>query len=130
MTIDLWLLVATAILLPTLTIPVTFGRSRTKAGLQWGLGNRDTPYDVEPWVARANRAHLNLLENLPTFAALILVAHAAGKAGAFTVLGAEIFFAARVAHAAVYLAGWTVIRTAVFILSLAGELLILGDLIR
>ena len=49
--------------------------------------------DIEPakWAQRAHRAHLNLLENLPPFAALVLIANLTGVtvSGAAAVLGAD-----------------------------------------
>jgi uncharacterized MAPEG superfamily protein len=39
-------------------------------------GNRDTPAEGRGWVGRAQRAHRNMLESLPLFAALVLSPHA------------------------------------------------------
>ena len=41
---------------------------------------------------RARRAHLNMIENMVLFAALVLIAAVAGKANATTAMGAMIFF--------------------------------------
>ena len=72
--------------------------------------------DAEPakWAQRAHRAHLNLLENLPPFAALVLIANLTevGAGGA-----AAVFFWARVAHAIVHIAGIPYLRTAAFFVS-------------
>ena len=54
---------------------------------------------------RAQRAHANLLENLPLFAIAVLVAFAANRFSATTALGAQLFFWGRVAHALIYIAG-------------------------
>ena len=60
------------------------------------LGNRAARLPaLPPWAERARRAQANMLENLPHFAALVLVAHAAGLSNAQTALGATIFFWAR-----------------------------------
>src|SRR6266852_8432893 len=79
------------------------------ATLQVGLpvlaGNREGLAPCTGWAGRAARAHHNMLENLVLFAALVLVAVAAGKTNATTLLGAQIFLGARVAYAAVFLAG-------------------------
>ncbi|MDG2026686.1 MAG: MAPEG family protein [Acidimicrobiales bacterium] len=83
-----------------------------------GLGNvlRYEDSDVEParWAQRSHRAHLNLLENLPPFAALVLIANLTevGVGGA-----AAVFFWARVAHAIVHIAGVPYLRTAAFFVS-------------
>ena len=128
MTIDLWSLVWTAVL--CLAIPLIYGvgRSQVPGGLQWGLGNRDTPLPVVAWAARAERAHANLVENLAPFAVLVLVANVAGMANYWTALGSQLFLWGRVAHVVVYTAGWIGVRTAVFLVGLAGEVMILIQL--
>jgi uncharacterized MAPEG superfamily protein len=130
MTTDLQMLVFTALL--ALVMPVVYlaGRGATPGGIAWAFGNRDQPLDVAPWAGRAIRAHENLIENLAPFAILVLVAHAAGRANATTALGATLFFWGRVLHAAVYTAGIVYLRTAVFFLAVAGELLILTQILR
>ena len=129
MTTDLWMLVWSAVLCLSLPAVYLIGRVATPGGLAWGLGNRDTSFEVPAWTARAQRAHLNLLENLPAFAILVLVTNLAGKANATTALGATLFFWGRVLHAAVYIAGITILRTAVFFVALVGELFILAQLL-
>ena len=46
-----------------------------------------------------------MLANLALFTALVLVAVLAGRTNASTLLGAQIFVCARLAYAAVYIAG-------------------------
>jgi uncharacterized MAPEG superfamily protein len=130
MTTDLTMLVATAVL--CLLIPMIYltGELQTPGGLEWGIGNRAEPLKLPEWAARAKRAHLNLIENLAPFAILVLVAQVSGKANTWTALGAQIFFWGRVAHVVVYTAGITGVRTAVFFLATAGEVLILVQLFR
>ncbi|HLK11796.1 MAG TPA: MAPEG family protein [Candidatus Binatia bacterium] len=130
MATDLTMLVWSAVL--CLVLPVTYlvGRAQVPGGLAWGLGNRETPLEVPAWAGRAQRAHANLVENLAPFAILVLVAHASGRASAGTALGATLFFWGRVAHAAVYIAGIPYLRTAVFFVATAGEVLILAQLLR
>ncbi len=89
-------------------------------GLRSGFGNRDQPEPLSPWGERALRAHRNMLENLPPFAALVLVAQVAGVANEATAWGAVLFFWGRVAHAVTYIAGGPYLRTAAFVVSLAG----------
>jgi len=130
MTTDLAMLVATAVLCLLMPMIYLVGRLQTPGGVQWGIGNRAEPFQPPEWAARAQRAHLNLVENLAPFAILVLVAHVGGKANALTALGAQLFFWARVAHVAVYTAGITGVRTAVFFVGMLGELLILIQLFR
>ena len=130
MSTDLMTLVWTAVL--CLLIPPIYlvGRMQTPGGMEWALGNRPEPLKVPEWAARAHRAHANLVENLAAFAILVLVAHVGGKANAWTALGAQMFFWARVAHVVVYTAGLVGVRTAVFFVGVVGELLILVQLFR
>jgi uncharacterized MAPEG superfamily protein len=130
MTTDLTMLVWTVIL--DLCAPFVYlaGRSRTPGAIAWAAGNRDEPFAVPAWVARAERAHRNLLENLVPFAALVLVAHVSGRADAMTALGAMLFFWARLAHHVIYCVGIPYLRTAVFMVAQVGQLLILIQVLR
>src|SRR5262249_23868916 len=87
MTTDLTMLVWTALL--CLSLPVTYlvGRSQVPGGLAWGFGNRGTELSVADWAGRAERAHMNLLENLAPFAILVLTAQVTGRADARTARG-------------------------------------------
>lgn len=130
MSTDLWILVAVAMLAPLLTMPVAVARGQLANGLPWGLGNRDKPLEGAPaWEGRAVRAHLNLLENLPTYATLVLVAHVTGATNDITAIGGMIFLITRILHAAVYIAGITHVRTALFGISQLGPLLYLWQII-
>ncbi|MGE5200545.1 MAG: MAPEG family protein [Acidobacteriota bacterium] len=103
------------------------------ATLQVGLptlaGNRESLPDLTGIAGRAQRAHRNMLESLVLFAALVLVAQAAGKANATTALGAEIFFWARLVYAIVYLVGIPWLRTGVWAVSIAGLVAIFLQLV-
>lgn len=92
-------------------------------------GNRETPVEGKGWLGRAQRAHHNILESLVLFAILVLVAHVTGKANAATATGAEIYFWARVAYAAIYIAGITWVRSLVFAVSMVGLVVILLQLL-
>jgi uncharacterized MAPEG superfamily protein len=72
--------------------------------------NRDNLPAPNTFVARAKRNVENLRENLWFFAPAVLIAAIAGVTNQWTILGAQIFFFARVAHAITYLAGWPIIR--------------------
>ena len=91
-------------------------------------GNRDDMPELTGFTKRANRGHLNMLENLVLFAIVVIVAQVTGRANATTALGATIFFWARVAYALVYLVGVPWLRTGVWAVSFVGILLILGQL--
>jgi len=103
------------------------------ATLQVGLpklaGNRDNMPPLTGWAGRAERAHLNMLESLVLFAALVLVALVAGRTNSMTALGAQLFFWARLVYAPVYLAGVPWLRTAVWLVSVIGLILIFAQLL-
>lgn len=103
------------------------------ATLQVGLptlaGNREGLKPCTGWVWRAQRAHQNMLESLVLFAALVLVAVLTGKTNPATLLGAQLFFWARLAYAAIYIAGLPWLRTAVWLVSVVGLILIFVQLV-
>jgi len=105
----------------------------TGAMLQVGLpalaGNREGLPEIKGWAGRAARAHRNMLENLVLFAALVLVAVAAGRTNATTLLGAQIFVYARLAYAAVYVVGIPWLRTGAWAVSVVGLAMIFLQLI-
>jgi uncharacterized MAPEG superfamily protein len=104
------------------------------ATLQVGLprlaGNREGMPEITGWAGRARRAHFNMLENLVLFAIVVLVAKAAGIRNDMTLLGAQLFFWGRVAHAALYIAGIPWARTGAWAVSVVGLLLIFWQLVR
>lgn len=130
MTIDLWMLVASGLLAMFAFLVYAAGRFLLPGGIAWAFSNRQVPFEAPPWVSRAVRAHQNLTENIVPFTILVLVAHVTGKANAATALGAELFFAARVAHLLLYTAGITYLRTAAFAVGIVGEVIILMQLLR
>jgi uncharacterized MAPEG superfamily protein len=92
-------------------------------------GNRENMPEMPGWAGRAARAHGNLLENLVLFAILVLVARAMNVSNGMTILGAQLFFWGRVAHAALYLAGIPWLRTGAWTISVIGLLLIFLQLV-
>lgn len=124
MTIDLVVLLAVGALSMLLAFLPGLSRIR-RGGMEWGLGNREAPPPREPgWVGRAERAHRNLLENLPLFIIVVLVAHVTGAADEITGLACIVFLVARIAHAGFYVGGITLVRTLVFYIALGAELVI------
>ena len=94
----------------------------------WGiptfLSNYPTGYPAsEPtpplWAERAKRAHLNMVETLPAFIAVVFVAGQLAGDAAGTSIGswAQLFFFARVLHAVVYTLGVPYLRTPVYLVS-------------
>ncbi len=95
-------------------------------GLAYNMSPRDEPAKpLSKLSGRLARAQTNLFETLPLFAAAILIAHAAGRENALTLLGAEIFLAARVIYVPLYALGVPVVRTLCWAASLVGLVMIL-----
>lgn len=94
-----------------------------QVGLVTLAGNRDNMPPLTGWAGRARRAHLNMLENLVLFSALVFLVIAAGRSNPMTVLGAELFFWGRLAYALIYLAGFPWVRTVAWLVSVAGMVL-------
>lgn len=109
------MLVATALLTLALLIPNVVGMALTPGGLEWGSGNREKPLEKSPFALRATRAHLNLLESLPVFTALVVAVVLQERSSPETAQACQIFFGLRVVHALVYLAGIPKIRTPIFL---------------
>ena len=99
-------------------------------GLPKLAGNREDLPVIGGWAGRAKRAHLNMIENLVLFAALVLIAVAAGKANAATAMGAMIFFWARLAYAIIYVAGIAWLRTVAWFVSVIGMAIIAFELLK
>ena len=101
----------------------------------WGIGTFLNNYPegfpaTEPqpplWAERAKRAHLNMVETLPAFVAVVAAAGFLVTGDAAAAIGgyAQIFFFARIAHAVVYILGLPFLRTPVYLVSWAMVLLI------
>ena len=104
--------------------------ANTQVGLPALAGNREDLPEMTGWAGRARRAHLNMIENLLLFAALVLIAAVAGKANATTAMGALIFFWARLAYAVIYLIGIPWLRTLAWFVSVIGMVMIAWVLLQ
>jgi uncharacterized MAPEG superfamily protein len=96
----------------------------SEVGLPKLAGNREDMPRFAGWAGRATRAHLNMLESLVLFAILVLVAQAANIHSSGTLLGAQLFFWGRVAHAVIYIAGIPWLRTVAWGVSVAGLIML------
>jgi uncharacterized MAPEG superfamily protein len=122
-----WLLWAVALTFAQMLVAVS--GATLQVGLPALAGNREGLPPFTGWAGRAQRAHRNMLENLVLFAALVLIATTADRTNAVTLLGAQLFFWARLAYAFVYLAGIPWLRTAVWTVSVVGLILIFVQLL-
>ncbi len=119
MTTELMYLLLTAILTGVLWIPVVIGYVKTRGPL------KPSDYIIAPtsplpaWVNRANRAQVNAVENLATFAPVVLIAHAASISTSVTVASAAVYFYARLAHAVVHITGFSQFRARTILFTVA-----------
>jgi uncharacterized MAPEG superfamily protein len=130
MTTDLTYLAYTAVLTAALWIPYVVSQVVTSGFLTPPNYVDPTPRPVPLWGKRADRTYMNAVECFAPFAALVLVAHVAGKANGMTVFWAMSFFWLRVAHAVVFLLAIPYVRTLIFTLSFACVVGLFVDVIR
>ncbi|MDX1516319.1 MAG: MAPEG family protein [Woeseiaceae bacterium] len=84
-------------------------------GLVDAVGYPDEPKPLSPWAQKMKAAHANAVENLVVFAALVLIAHAAGVGNDVTVLACKIYFWSRVVHLLAYTFAIPWVRTLAFV---------------
>jgi len=112
------------VVLAFVQVLISAATAQNAVGLPILAGNREGLGELTGIAGRARRAHLNMLESLPLFIALVLIAAVAGKADAMTATGAMVFFWARLVYAVVYLIGIPWLRTAVWAVSVVGLIMI------
>lgn len=115
LTLLLWSVILTFIL-----IMIPAGEALRRNGPDIQGGARDNLPEPSIFNRRATRLAINMLENMVLFVPLVLIAHAASVSNDMTILGAQIFFYARVVHAVIYLAGWPKVRPIAWFVSVIG----------
>ncbi len=105
------------------------GLAISQNGLMAQAGSRDNLPEPSMLRLRLQRLTANMQENLIMFAIAVLAAGVAGVSTETTVLGASIFFYARVAHAIVYAFGWPLIRPLFFFAGVYGIVAILFEVL-
>ncbi|MEP7058299.1 MAG: MAPEG family protein [Caldimonas sp.] len=111
-----WVTVLTGVL----WIPYILDRIAT-GGLIDAVGYPTNPKPQSPWARRLMRAHENAVENLVIFAALVLVAHAAGVVNVATATAAMLYFWARVVHVLAYTFAVPWLRTLAFVVGFVAQ---------
>jgi uncharacterized MAPEG superfamily protein len=95
-------------------------------GMRWNTSNREgEPKPLTGMAARADRASRNFLETFVFFAAAVLAVIVAQRSTASTILGAQLYFWARVVYLPVYAIGIPYLRTLVWTVSVVGIVLVL-----
>ncbi|MEM1430211.1 MAG: MAPEG family protein [Pseudomonadota bacterium] len=131
MTPELTWLTLSAVLAASLWIPYIVGVNTMEPAAEPAPSPFYRPPDLSEmpaWVHRAHRAHLNMIETLVPFAAVVLVAHIAGVTTGATVAAAVVFFWLRLAHAVGMISGWArmPMRPLLFTASWACTLVVAG----
>ena len=99
-------------------------------GSNWNAGPRDDAREPKGALAgRAARASANFRETYPAFVALALAVVIAGDAAGWGLIGAWLWFVARLVYIPLYLAGIPYIRSVVWLVSLAGLAVMAGVVI-
>ena len=131
MTIELRMLTL-SVLLGILQIVAASHAASLQRGYQWAAGPRDEKVSpLEGVAGRLDRALRNFSETFPLFAAVVLAAHVSGTHNALTVLGAQLYFWARVAYVPLYVAGVPLVRSLVWNVATVGILLfVVAPLLR
>ncbi len=123
------MLAYSAFLCLVLWIPYILAEIQVR-GVSSAVGYPTGKYDDLPdWAQRTQRAHMNMVENLAPFAALVLLAHNAGHANDVTVFGAALLFWERLVHAIVHIAGIPWARTLAFTVAWIGNLIIFWEVV-
>jgi len=123
------MLLAWAVILTLGQMLVAASGAASQYGVMPLFGNRDSLPPLTGWAGRAQRAHRNMLENLVLFAALLLVCAGPNKTNSTTLLGAHLFLWARLAYAVIYVAGIPYLRTAAWLVSIIGLIIIFLQLL-
>jgi uncharacterized MAPEG superfamily protein len=110
---ELLYLVYVTIFTGLLWVPYILDRIATR-GLLDAVGYPENPKPQSPWAQRLLKAHLNAVENLVVFAALVLSALAAGVSNSVVAGACIVYFWARVVHALAYTFAVPWVRTLAF----------------
>jgi uncharacterized MAPEG superfamily protein len=113
MTSELMSLTAVTALTAVLWMPYILN-TMTVRGLMDAVGYPAEPKPLAAWAARMKAAHANAVENLVVFAALVLIANAAGVSNETTVMACQLYFWARVVHVVAYTLALPWVRTLAF----------------
>lgn len=128
MTVEMQMLVWSVTLgLVQLLIATTATLGQT--GLSWMASPRDgTPKVLTGMTGRLDRANTNFLATFVFFAALVLAGYVLQRHTATTVLGAQIYFWARLIYLPVYALGIPYLRTLIWTASIVGIVMLLTPL--
>jgi uncharacterized MAPEG superfamily protein len=124
MTRELFWLTLTVGLTGLVWLPYMWDRMIVR-GLTGSMANPsrdDKPQSA--WAQRLYFAHTNAVDNLAVFAPLVLILNAIDYSSRWTVLACAVYFWARLAHAFIYAFGIVVLRTVVFLIGFAAQIVL------
>ena len=96
-----------------------------KRGLMFSGSARDDQKPISGTGGRVIRAYANFLETYVFFAALVLAGQLLNRHSNATVLGANLYFWARVVYWPLYVAGVPMVRSLVWIVAIVGIVMLL-----
>ncbi len=120
MTLELHYLALVSALTAVLWIPYILDRIAVR-GLMDAVGYPENPKPGSAWARRLQSAHVNAVENLVVFAALVLSANLAGISNEGTVFACQMYFWARLVHAVAYTLALPWLRTLAFVAGFASQ---------
>jgi uncharacterized MAPEG superfamily protein len=120
----IWVTALTAIL----WIPYTLNTIAVR-GLTDAVGYPADPKPLAGWAQKMKAAHANAVENLVVFAALVLIANAAGVSNETTVLACTVYLWSRVVHLLAYTFAIPWVRTLSFVAGFGCQVAIILQLI-
>lgn len=131
MTTELRFLAATVIL-GLLHLIVDSHLISFQRGYRWTASSREQPVPALRGVAnRVDQAYTNFIETFPFFVAVVLAADFAGRHGALTLWGAQLYFWGRVGYVLAAAGGFGLVRSMLFFnMALSGIVLFLVALLR
>ena len=119
MTRELFWLTLTVILTGVLWIPVVIGYVTSRGPLTDESYKVAPTTPLPPWVSRANRAHVNAVENFGPFAAVVVIGQLINVSTPVTVACAAVYFYARLAHAIVHISGTGLLKARTILFTIA-----------
>lgn len=123
-TVELYWLTLTALMTALMWMPYIINRM-LEQGMGFAIWDPQGETKTErPWAERMMRAHKNAMENLAIFAPLVLTLHLTQLNNDLTALACMVYFFARFAHYIVFSFGVPIMRVAVFMISVAAQLML------
>jgi len=121
------ILLAWTLVLALVQIMLTANLRTAETGIQYNASARDGEAPPpRPVTARLQRAQANLFETLPLFIGAVLIAHVSGSEGDLTLWGCWMYLVARIVYIPLYAAGIPYVRSLVWLVSLAGLVMVLA----